>query len=53
MHRRSVGAWHYGAEGHTWFNEKLGGFVSATYVDPQHGFGPEYWSYTGGLRVRW
>src|SRR4051812_31170798 len=53
MHRASVGGWHYGAEAHAWFTEKLGGFADATYHDPQHDFGPSYWSYTGGLRLRW
>jgi hypothetical protein len=53
MHRSSIGSWHFGAEGHTWFNEKLGGFVDATYHEPQHSIGSGYWTYTGGLRMRW
>jgi hypothetical protein len=53
MHRSSIGGWSYGAEGHAWFSEKLGGFVDATWHNPQHNVSGSYWTYTGGLRLRW
>jgi hypothetical protein len=52
MHRGSIGAWHYGGEAHTWFNEKWGGYFDATFHDPRRGGGGEYWTYTGGVRMR-
>ncbi len=49
----SIGQWHYGAEAHHWFSEQVGGYVDATFHDPRHSVaGPEYWTYTAGLRLR-
>ncbi len=52
MTNNSYGTWHYGAEAHHWFTEKLGGYLDATFHDPQHGYGPESWTYTAGMRFR-
>jgi opacity protein-like surface antigen len=52
MRNNSIGAWHYGGEAHTWFNEKWGGFFDATFHEPRRGGGSDYWTYTGGLRLR-
>jgi hypothetical protein len=48
----SIGSWHYGAEAHHWFNEKVGGYVDATFHDPRRGGGVEWWTYTAGVRLR-
>ena len=48
----SLGSWHYGAEAHHWFSEKMGGYVDATFHDPRRGSGPESWTYTAGMRFR-
>ena len=47
----SIGAWHYGAELHHWFSEKVGGYLDATFHDPRRG-SVEWWTYTAGLRFR-
>lgn len=52
MHRGSNGAWHYGAEAHHWFSEKTGAYLDATFHDPRRGRGPEWWTYTAGMRFR-
>jgi hypothetical protein len=52
MSSNSYGAWHYGAEAHHWFTEKVGGYLDATFHDPRHGAGPESWTYTAGMRLR-
>lgn len=51
MRGGSLGSWHYGAEAHHWFSEKLGGYLDATFHDPR-GAAPEAWTYTAGLRFR-
>lgn len=48
----SSGTWSYGAQVHHWFNEKMGGYLDATYHNPQHSSGGELWTYMGGLRFR-
>lgn len=48
----AIGSWHYGAEAHHWFNEKVGGYLDATFHDPRRGGGAEWWRYTAGLRLR-
>jgi hypothetical protein len=48
----SNAVWHYGAQAHHWFNEKLGGYVDVAFHDPHERFSAEYWTYTAGLRVR-
>lgn len=52
MSSNSNSTWHYGAEAHHWFTEKVGGYFDATFHDPRHNYGPESWTYTAGLRVR-
>ena len=52
MRNNSIGSWHYGAEVHHWFNEKLGGYLDATFHDPRQGVNPEAWTYTAGVRMR-
>jgi hypothetical protein len=52
MQNSSVGSWHYGAEAHHWFTEKLGGYLDATFHDPRRNGGPEAWTYTAGMRLR-
>ena len=44
-------AWHYGAEAHTWFTDRVGGYLDATKHDPQAHFA-DYWTYTAGVRMR-
>lgn len=51
MHGGSVGTWSYGAQVHHWFNEQIGGYVDATYLDPQRN-GTELWRYGAGVRYR-
>ena len=46
-----IGAWHYGAQAHHWFNEKVGGYLDATFHDPRRG-SVEWWTYTAGMRFR-
>jgi hypothetical protein len=50
--RGGVGAWSYGAQAHHWFNEKLGGYLDATFHDPRKGGGAEWWTYMAGLRFK-
>lgn len=52
MRSSGIGSWNYGAQAHHWFNEKLGGYLDATFHDPKSGGGAEWWTYTAGLRVR-
>ncbi len=52
MRGGSTGAWHYGAQVHHWFTEKVGGYVDATFHDPLRNSGPESWTYTAGVRLR-
>jgi hypothetical protein len=53
MHANSVGTWHYGAEAHHWFTEKVGGYLDATFHEPRHNrAGPDAWTYTAGVRFR-
>ena len=52
MRRSGIGSWHYGAQAHHWFNEKVGGYLDATFHDPRPGGGVEWWTYTAGLRFR-
>ncbi|MEO5961048.1 MAG: hypothetical protein ABIZ49_14200 [Opitutaceae bacterium] len=53
MHSNSVGSWHYGAEAHHWFTEKVGGYLDATFHEPRGSRGgPDRWTYTAGFRVR-
>jgi hypothetical protein len=52
MRANSIGSWHYGAEAHTWLNEKVGVYFDATYHHPQQRSGTQYWSYMGGLRYK-
>lgn len=52
MHRGSNAARHYGAEAHHWFNEKTGAYLDGTFHDPRGGSGPEWWTYTAGVRFR-
>jgi hypothetical protein len=44
-------AWHYGAEAHHWFTERVGGFLDATKHDPEAHLA-DYWTYTAGVRMR-
>jgi hypothetical protein len=53
MHSGSTGSWHYGAEAHHWFSETVGAYVDATFHDPNRNGGPEAWTYTAGLRMRY
>jgi len=46
------GLWSYGAQLHHWFNEKVGGYLDATFHDPRSGGGVEWWTYTAGVRLR-
>jgi hypothetical protein len=51
----SRSTWHYGGEVHHWFNERVGGYVDATFHDPRRNGGnnaPEAWTYLAGLRVK-
>lgn len=49
-----LSSWHYGAELHTWFNEGWGGYLDATYHDPdRRDQRPESWTYKAGLRFRY
>jgi len=50
--RGGAGAWNYGAQAHHWFNEKVGGYLDATFHDPRKGGGVEWWTYTAGLRFK-
>lgn len=52
MRSRSIGAWQLGGEAHTWFTGKVGGYVDATFVSPRTGGGRDFWTYTGGIRMR-
>lgn len=53
LHRNSIGSWHYGAEAHHWFTEKLGGYLDVTLHEPrQRRAGPDSWTYTAGVRIR-
>jgi hypothetical protein len=52
MRSNSIGAWSYGAQVHHWFNEKVGGYVDATFHDPRSGGGAEWWTYMAGVRLR-
>jgi hypothetical protein len=52
MRSSGIGAWTYGAQAHRWFNEKVGGYLDATFHDPKSGGGAEWWTYTAGLRFR-
>lgn len=45
------GSWHYGAEAHHWFNERMGGYLDATFHEPNR-VGANAWTYTAGLRFR-
>lgn len=47
-----IGAWHYGTQAHHWFNEKVGGYLDATFHDPKSGGGVEWWTYTAGVRFK-
>jgi hypothetical protein len=52
MRNNSIGGWHYGAQVHHWFTEKVGGYFDATFHDPRNGGGAQSWTYTGGVRMR-
>jgi hypothetical protein len=46
------GIWHYGAQAHHWFSEKLGGYLDVAWHNPRERLAPENWTYTAGLRMR-
>jgi opacity protein-like surface antigen len=52
FHNNDVSTWHYGAEVHTWFTEKVGGFVDATFHQPHASWRTDSWTYTAGVRFR-
>jgi opacity protein-like surface antigen len=49
---KDAAIWHYGAEVHTWFTEKVGGFVDATLHQPRSELRTDSWTYTAGVRFR-
>lgn len=52
MRSRSIGTWQLGSEAHTWITPQIGGFVDATFFSPRTGGGRDFWTYTGGIRLR-
>ena len=46
------GTWHYGADAHPRFNDRLGGYLDATFHDPRESTALESWTYTAGVRFR-
>jgi hypothetical protein len=47
-----VGIWRYGGQVHHWFNERMGGYLDATFHESRGNFRANAWTYTAGLRLK-
>lgn len=44
--------WRWGGQVHTWFNEKMGGYLDVSFHESRHNLRADSWTYMAGVRMR-